>query len=184
MGNIIVALPKIEDAKKIRNILNRHDFQVSAVCTLGAVVLQKTEQMQSGLVICGSRLLDMHYTQLLECLPPFFDILLIGSAHTLEENGHKEIVALETPVKVFELVNTVRMILENQERKRRKKKAGPKPRSGADGELIQKAKHLLMERNHLSEPEAYRYIQKSSMDTGTNLAETAQMILMLYYDEL
>ena len=36
-----------------------------------------------------------------------------------------------------------------------------------------------MERNHLSEEEAFRYIQKSSMDSGTNMVETAQMILML-----
>ena len=40
-----------------------------------------------------------------------------------------------------------------------------------------------MERNHLSEEEAYRYIQKSSMDTGTNMVETAQMILMLFFEE-
>ena len=35
----------------------------------------------------------------------------------------------------------------------------------------------------LSEDEAYRYIQKSSMDSGTNMVETAQMLLMLLYDE-
>ena len=41
-----------------------------------------------------------------------------------------------------------------------------------------------MERNHLSEEEAFRYIQKSSMDSGTNMVETAQMILMLMiYEE-
>lgn len=40
-----------------------------------------------------------------------------------------------------------------------------------------------MERNHLSEEEAHRYIQKSSMDSGTNMVETAQMILMLMFEE-
>lgn len=42
---------------------------------------------------------------------------------------------------------------------------------------------ILMQRNHLSEEEAYRYIQKSSMDSGTNMVETAQMILMLFFEE-
>ncbi|MFR6582545.1 MAG: ANTAR domain-containing protein [Ruminococcus sp.] len=28
-----------------------------------------------------------------------------------------------------------------------------------------------MERNHLSEEDAYRYIQKCSMDSGTNMVE-------------
>ena len=41
---------------------------------------------------------------------------------------------------------------------------------------------VLMERNHMTEEEAFRYIQKSSMDSGTNMVETAQMILMLFYD--
>ena len=46
-------------------------------------------------------------------------------------------------------------------------------------ELINEAKALLMERNNLSEEEAHRYIQKRSMDNGTGLTETAQMILSL-----
>ena len=47
---------------------------------------------------------------------------------------------------------------------------------------ISNAKMMLMQRNHLSEDEAYRYIQKSSMDSGTNMVETAQMLLMLLYE--
>ena len=37
----------------------------------------------------------------------------------------------------------------------------------------------MMERNHMTEKEAYRYLQKSSMDSGTGLTETAQMILSM-----
>ena len=47
--------------------------------------------------------------------------------------------------------------------------------------LILKAKALLMERNTMTEPEAYRYIQKCSMDNGTSLTETAQMIISLIH---
>ena len=36
-----------------------------------------------------------------------------------------------------------------------------------------------MERNHMTEEEAHRYLQKTSMDSGTNLVETAQMLLTL-----
>ena len=41
-----------------------------------------------------------------------------------------------------------------------------------------------MDRNHLTEEAAYRYIQKCSMDNGTNMVETAQMILRLICDEI
>ena len=45
--------------------------------------------------------------------------------------------------------------------------------------MIEQAKAVLMERNSFSEDEAHRYIQKRSMDNGTGLVETAQMILSL-----
>ena len=35
----------------------------------------------------------------------------------------------------------------------------------------------------MTEQDAYRYIQKCSMDSGTNMVETAQMILLMIYDE-
>ena len=31
----------------------------------------------------------------------------------------------------------------------------------------------------MTEEEAHRYIQRSSMDTGTNMVETAQMVLTM-----
>ena len=36
-----------------------------------------------------------------------------------------------------------------------------------------------MERNYLTEEEAHKYLQKCSMDSGTNMVETAQMIMSL-----
>ena len=35
----------------------------------------------------------------------------------------------------------------------------------------------------MTEPEAHKYLQKCSMDNGTNMVETAQMILTLLFDE-
>ena len=46
-------------------------------------------------------------------------------------------------------------------------------------EVILDAKKLLMERNHMSEEEAHRYMQKCSMDSGNNMVETAKMIFAL-----
>ena len=64
-------------------------------------------------------------------------------------------------------------------RRRKKQREKPKQRSKDEQEMIAEAKALLMERNNMTEKEAHRYIQKRSMDNGTNLTETAQMILSL-----
>ena len=45
--------------------------------------------------------------------------------------------------------------------------------------VIRRAKKLLMKRNHLTEPEAHWYLQKTSMDTGRTMTESAHMVTML-----
>ena len=69
--------------------------------------------------------------------------------------------------------------VQAQVRIRRKMKSRPRERSSEERRLIDEAKALLMERNNMTESEAHRYIQKCSMDSGTNLVETAQMVLTL-----
>ena len=39
MSSIVIALPKIEDAKKIRAVLERHGFTVASVCTTASNAL-------------------------------------------------------------------------------------------------------------------------------------------------
>lgn len=45
--------------------------------------------------------------------------------------------------------------------------------------VLRRAKMLLMKRNHLTEQEAHRYLQKTSMDTGRTMMESAHMVTML-----
>jgi response regulator NasT len=71
------------------------------------------------------------------------------------------------------------MMVEGIERRRRKAKLKPKTRSTQEENDIKAAKSLLMERNHMTEEEAHRYLQKCSMDSGTNIVETAQMVLAM-----
>lgn len=52
-------------------------------------------------------------------------------------------------------------------------------RNEEEASTIQSAKHLLMERNHMTEEEAHRYLQKHSMDYSVSMVETAQMLLAM-----
>ena len=109
-------------------------------------------------------------------------MLLIGSAAAVSDNP-SGLMSLTTPLKVFDLVNTVEMMVRQIDRRFKQDKRKPKKRSEREENYIRNAKFLLMDRNHLSEEEAHRYIQNCSMDNATNMVETAQMILMLIYDE-
>jgi len=179
MVNIIVALPKLEDAKSIKNILVRNGFQVPGVCTTGAQAISQADDLNGGIVICGYKLADMVYSELLECLPHGFDMLLMASARLLSECRESGVVCLAMPLKVNDLVNTVGMMAEALQRRRRREKQKPRIRSTEEEAAIREAKELLMGRNHLTEEEAHKYLQKCSMDSGTNMAEAALMILSM-----
>ena len=113
-SSIVIALPKIEDAKKIRTILNRHGLTVASVCSSVSNALASISELDSGVLICGYKLTDAYYKDALDNLPQYFEMLLLASQRII----------------------------------------------------------------------AYRHIQKCSMDSGTNMVETAQMLLMLMYDEI
>lgn len=182
MGSIIIALPRLEDAKRISDILKRRGLEATAICTSASNVLSKVHQLDSGIIICSSRLPDMYYTQLAEYLPDFFEMLLVASPAAIE-TCPPGIMTLTMPFKPGDLLGTVEMMLQQQARRIRKQRSGPKKRTEEEQNYINNAKWVLMERNNMTEQEAFRYIQKCSMDSGTNMVESAQMILLMMCDE-
>lgn len=179
MINIIVAFSKRENAVNIRNALVRSGINISAVCQTGAKALQYADTWGEGIVVCGYSLQDMQYTEFRELLPPKFEMLLAAPPDRWMDNLPQGVVGLPSPVKIYDLINTLEMMTQNIERRRRKRRETVRKRGTQEKEIISQAKALLMERNHMSEAEAHRYLQKSSMESGTNMLETAQMVLMI-----
>ena len=123
---------------------------------------------------------DMIYSQLHDDLPFGFEMLLMASQQILGGGMvDKEIMCLSMPLKVHDLINTVDMMIQTIERRKRKQRLKPRERNPEEVALIKQAKEILMNRNHMTEEEAHRYIQKCSMDSGTNMVETAQMVLTM-----
>ncbi len=180
MTSIIIVLPKVDDAKNIKSLLVRSGIPVTGICTTGAQAIALADGLNYGIIICGYKMKDMIYSQLHDDLPFGFEMLLMASQHVIGSGMiDKEIVCLSMPLKVHDLVNTVDMMIQTIERRKRKQKAKPRERKPEEIALIKEAKAVLMNRNHMSEEEAHRYIQKCSMDSGTNMVETAQMVLSM-----
>jgi len=179
MKDIIIVFPKQEDAKNIKNLLIRQGFETAAVCTSGAQVLGYTNQFPDAIVICGYKLTDMHCMELREEMPPEWGMLLLASDRLLENCRGTGIVSIPMPLKVHDLIDTLSVMLRPNMRRKKSRVRRPKERTVQEQETIDKAKRILMERNHLSEEDAHRYIQKCSMDSGNSLVETAEMILCI-----
>ena len=109
-------------------------------------------------------------------------MLLLASPNVVAMCEPK-IRALALPFRPGELAYIVDEMLANQ-RKRIKKQAVPKKRSEEEQKYIVEAKGILMRKKNMTEQEAFRYIQKCSMDSGTNMAEMAQMIISVNYESI
>lgn len=179
MSSIIVVFPKKENAANIRNILARNGFDVMGICTTGAQAIHYADTLDDGIIVCGYKMQDMLYTELREYLPPTFEMLLVASAEKWKDEPMHGVIGLPMPVKGFDLVNTLEMMMSSMRRRRKKRKLASKTRSEEEKAVIRQAKELLMGRNQMTEEEAHRYLQKNSMDSGTNMVETAQMVLSI-----
>ncbi|MDE6221854.1 MAG: ANTAR domain-containing protein [Lachnospiraceae bacterium] len=179
MTNIIVAFARIEDARSIKNILVKNGFGVTAVCTSGAQALGYADEFHDGIVIAGYRLTDMLCVALKENLPGGFEMVVMASQRVLTDELGSGITGLAMPIKVHELVNTVDMLSQGIVRRRKKQREKPRVRDGKEAAIIEKAKQQLITGCHMTEEEAHRYLQKHSMDNGTNMVETAQMVLAM-----
>lgn len=181
MFSIIIALPRMEDGLKIKRIFTQNGYEVDAVYDNGASVLGLVGDLDEGIVICGYKFTDMFYWEIKEGLPDSFRLVLIASPRKLETVNTEDLVCLALPFSARDLIDTIDTMTRRfrEEKKRKKLEKGPQKGDGEKKEIVNKAKILLMDRNHMSEEEAYRYIQKTSMDSGNSMVETAQMLLLM-----
>ncbi len=177
MADIIIAFPKLDDAKNLRKLLIRNGYAVNMVCDSGSQIVEAVNRLDGGIVISGYRFSDMHYTEINDYLPKGFQMLLLASPAKLAECDCIRLVTLAMPFKVQDLLNTLEMMMVQYNRWYKKQKT--KARSENDRKVLMAAKELLMERNQMTEDEAHHYIQKLSMDSSTALVETAEMLLEL-----
>ena len=178
--NIIVAFAKAEDAQKFKSILLRGGFDNITAVTSGMQALSAMEDLGSGVIVCGYRLSDMLYSDLADDLPGYFQMLMIASPDKAPASAdNSRLIYLPTPVTKDNLYSTLNMMIEGVHRSRKKAKQSRLNRSDADKQTISKAKELLMEKHHMTEPEAHKYLQKCSMESGCNMVEAAEMILSL-----
>ena len=182
MVNIIVVFSSQKDGINIRNLLMRHGHNVVTVCTNGAAVSQAVDQMEGfdGIVVSGYKYQDMTYSDLLADLPDTWQMIVMASPGNLSHIFEYNVIKIPMPVKVYDLFTTLQAIETTIMRRRKKRREKPKERSSAERALLEHAKSLLMETKNMSEIKAHRYIQKCSMDNGTNMVETAQMVIEIY----
>ncbi len=176
--SILLAFARREDAENIRRILARRSWFPAAVCNSGAQTLSAMEDLGECVVVMGYRLSDMIFSELSEDLPEGATILLIANPSRVEEVPDN-VVFMPTPLSPQEFLSTMELLTQGIVPGKHSRKGSRSERTKEEQTVIDEAKSLLMERHHMSEPEAHRYLQRRAMENGCDLVETAQMVLAL-----
>jgi len=177
MRSIILAFPNVKTCQTVKDILLGAGYRIDIVCRSGTEVRRNTAYSDGGIIITASSLPDMTPDNLYDIMPDGFDMLVLAaSKYEFPENT--EILSLVKPIARQSLIDTVIMLENLSERNYRKTKTEvSKERSPKDIIMIQEAKKELMSRYNMTENTAHRFIQKRSMDNGTRMEKTAEIIL-------
>lgn len=177
MDKIIVAFENDANRVRICDMLEANGITVRVRCRSGSEVIRAVRKLSSGIVICGYKLPEMTVSDLAYDLNGQAMILAIASAQQLALCHNENIFKLPTPFSKGDLVSSVRMLLQIEEKHFRFMQPRRTEKETAD---INIAKELLVNKNGMTEQEAHRFIQRKSMDTGAKAAETARLIIDTY----
>nr|AAB47033.1 unknown [Clostridium saccharobutylicum] len=178
-GKLIIALSNVEIAKKLKTSLTQEGFDIIALCTSGNELIRLVMQYSPDLVLVGYKFKDMSLLDVYENLVDLTSFLAIVNEpyrSFIEEDT--DIYCIGTKISNVLLTNAIDLIFQSKRRiKKLKEQVEKLEHTLEDRKLIEKAKGQLMSTSGLTENEAFRYMQKISMDSGKRMKDIASLIL-------
>lgn len=175
MQKVIVAFENEANSVKIRDIIESGGVASCLICRSAAEIKRVVHKQRLNIIICGFKLPDETCPELFQDLPSQCSMLMIATQSRLELSEVEGIFKLATPIQRGDLLASVRMLLQMNQRFVRQQHRTQ--RSEEERALIGQAKALLMDRHGMTEEQAHRFLQKKSMDNGAKLTDTARMVL-------
>lgn len=174
MQKVIVAFENEANSAKIRDIIESGGVAACLICRSAAEVKRVVHKQRLNTVICGFKLPDEACQDLYQDLPDSCSMLMLAPQTRLELCEEDGIFKLSAPVGRGDLLASVRMLLQMNQKFVRQQRP---QRTEEEQALIDQAKALLMDRHGMTEEQAHRFLQKKSMDNGAKLTDTARMVL-------
>lgn len=171
MKEIIIASVNSKSAERIRAILQSGHISVNRVFSSGREILSYASIQPDIIAVCG-KLSDMSATYLAELAPVGAEIVFLLPSGEPQTAFCSNLVTLTMPVNRAELLDTLRLLGAGEARGFAVKNM----RSADEEKAVDNAKRILINRYRISESEAYRLLQRRSMETGIKLTELARII--------
>ena len=185
--SILIVNRKPELVEQIKTVLRPRGYPISAACDSGTQALRSVFAHPVDIAVTGFLLSDMSGLEFADALLEKSEtsVLMITPQAQLEyvkeQSAGRDIVALPRPVTAQALVSALEMMEHYRGRVRKANDEAKKARSDLERRaLADRAKAALMAQTGMTEAEAWRTLQKRSMDTGSPLREVALDVLAQY----
>lgn len=182
---VIVALTNEETAQKVRNILCEDGYDVLAICTTGGDLIRRAMQLSPELIVTGYKLSDMTLLDIYDSLGDQCSFLaVLNETYRSFIDEDSDIYCINSPISRAGLLNAVDLIFQSRMKLIRLQQKVEKLEDKIEERIvIDKAKGVLMMHKGFSEMESFRYIQKTSMNSGQKMSEVAEKIIFAFSDK-
>ncbi|MBQ1532931.1 MAG: ANTAR domain-containing protein [Solobacterium sp.] len=169
MAKFVVAFRDRAAAEKIASLLRDSGYDVIKVCTDGDDVKRTFHRIHDGILISGYRLKDTLLPRVAEDLNGHAEVLALLRTDDADLSG-TGIFVQRLPVSRSELSQWADMLSQLHDHKM--------PRRDQESrETVSLAKQQLMAERGMTESEAHRYLQRTSMRLGLRMEQVAERIL-------
>lgn len=176
---IIIALNNIETSEKLKSVLKQEGYVILALCTSGNELIRAVMQYAPDLVLVGYKFKDMSLLDIYETLYDYTSFLaIVNEPYKSYIEEDTDIYCIGTKISTVLLTNAIDLIFQSKRRiEKLKKKVEKLEHTLEDRKIIEKAKGRIMITSGATENEAFRYMQKLSMDSGQKMRDIANLIL-------
>lgn len=171
--DIIIASSSDKVRAQLRGFVAEMGIMGVIECRSASQTLDFTQRLPSAIIICH-RLTDMAPAAMLRLLPPGADMILLISSAQSPLFGMSNVQCMTLPLSRPEFRSAIEKLLRSSSESRIRSGG---QRNTADQEIIDKAKHLYMKVNGVSEEDAYAYIRRRSMNESSSINATARHLL-------
>ena len=185
--NVLIVIRRAELVAQIRSVLQPRGYAIVDSCASGMQALRTAASHPVDIAIAGFILNDMSGLEFAADLQDKTDtsVLIISPQdqvnYVKEQARGRDVVPLPRPVTSQALLNTLELMEHYRNRLQSARETTEKLRSDLDRRaLADRAKVLLMQHTAMTEAEAWRWLQKRSMDTGRSLRDVAMQVLNQY----
>ena len=170
MARMIIAGVSETNRDQMSRLLASSGYSVSRCCASESSLRRALAESDDSIVVFLGLLPDCTPDDLIADYGNRIQILWIARQNVLETCDSPEIFRLTLPTSGQTILGALEMLNQLQRRHMPR-------RTGAEKELVEEAKRILMKQLRITEPEAHHLLQKQAMDHCVRMTEYAERIV-------